>query len=52
MKKEKEIADIKKEIKELENKLNELITEEKFDECETTNNKIEELKAKLQKLEV
>ena len=41
----------KNEIQELEKKLEGLINEEKYDECEITNNKIEELKAKLGKLE-
>ena len=49
--KEKEIEKIKKEIKELEEKLELLINEEKYDECDITNNKIEELKEKLKKLE-
>ena len=51
IKKEKEIADIKEEIKDLEQKLEILINEEKYDECDTTNTKIEELKEKLKKLE-
>ena len=51
IKKEKEIAEMKEEIKELEEKLDILIKEEKYDECDTTNTKIEELKEKLEKLE-
>ena len=51
IKKEKEIAKLKEEIKELEQKLEILIGEEKFDECDITNNKIEELNSKLKKLE-
>ena len=51
IKKEKEIDDIKEEIKDLEQKLEILINEEKYDECDTTNTKIEELKEKLKKLE-
>ena len=39
------------EIKNLEKKLDDLIKEEKYDECEITNNKIEELKAKIGKKE-
>ena len=46
-----EIAKLKEEIKELEQKLEILIGEEKFDECDITNNKIEELNSKLKKLE-
>ena len=49
--KEKEIAKLKEEIKELEQKLELLINEEKYDECDITNNKIEELKSNLKKLE-
>ena len=51
IKKKKEIKDLKEEIKELEQKLEILINEEKYDECDVTNTKIEELKAKLKKLE-
>ena len=51
IKREKEIAEMKKEIEQLEAKLQILINEEKFDECETTNTRIEDLKAKLKKLE-
>ena len=51
IKKEKEIIDIKKEINDLQEKLEILINEEKYDECDTTNNRIEELKAQLEKLE-
>ena len=49
--KEKVIEGLKNDIKELEKKLEDLIKEEKYDECDTTNNKIEELKAQLKKLE-
>ena len=42
---------MKEGIQQLEEKLKKLIDEEKFDECETTNTRIEDLKAKLQKLE-
>ena len=48
--KEKEeinVEEIQNEIKDLEKKLEDLIKEEKYDECEITNNKIEELKAKI-----
>ena len=48
---EKTLEGIQNEIKDLEKKLDELIKEEKFDECEITNNKIEELKRKIEKKE-
>jgi hypothetical protein len=42
---------MKEEIEQLDAKLQILINEEKFDECETTNTRIEDLKVKLKKLE-
>ena len=51
IKKEKEINELKVEIEDLKQKLDALITEERYDECDTTNEKIEELEAKLKKLQ-
>ena len=51
IKKEKEINELKVEIEDLKQKLDALITEERYDECDTTNKKIEELEEKLKKLQ-